>query len=253
MEPGKGSEFFFELPLPADVGPEPEVRPSAEIRDFKGCRLLVVEDDSTNRMVARLVLEQAGFEVALVADGRQAVEAVQSDPFDAVLMDLDMPVMDGFEATRSIRKLEAFEELPIIAMTANAIRGVREECLSHGMTDYVTKPIQVDELLATLSRWLERVDPEPQPVAPSPPELPGLDVKQALGRLNLDFPRYRDVLLSLHGSYQARKDELRGSLARGGLRAAEGARPPSERFGCQRLGFALERGGGSSGDGGPRG
>jgi CheY-like chemotaxis protein len=131
-------------------------QPRAEIN----LRILVAEDNPVNQHVARLQLEKFGYRPDLVVDGLQAVAAVQAQPYDIVMMDCQMPELDGFEATRRIRTWEAERRaqglevapLHIIAMTANAMVGDREECLAAGMDDYLTKPVRQVDLAAALAR-----------------------------------------------------------------------------------------------------
>ena len=117
---------------------------------LKGLRVLVAEDIELNRQIIRDVLELVGVDVVLVSDGKQAVEAVRAGSFDAVLMDVQMPVMDGFEATSQLRQM-GFDDLPIIAITARAMEGDLELCLEAGMNAHVTKPISVPEFLRVLA------------------------------------------------------------------------------------------------------
>jgi CheY-like chemotaxis protein len=119
-----------------------------------GARLLLAEDDPVNQLVTSQVLTQLGFEVDLVADGAAAVEHVRSNHYALVLMDVQMPVMDGLVATRAIRELPGRQTLPIIAMTANAFEEDRRRCLEAGMNDHVSKPIDPDRFRATLLRAL---------------------------------------------------------------------------------------------------
>jgi signal transduction histidine kinase/DNA-binding response OmpR family regulator/HPt (histidine-containing phosphotransfer) domain-containing protein len=123
-------------------------------RRLAGLRLLVAEDNPNNQQVARELLQDEGAEVLIAGDGQQAVEAVAAadPPFDAVLMDLQMPVMDGYTATRHIRQDLARSDLPIIAMTANAMASDREACLAAGMNDHIGKPFELDHLVAVLLR-----------------------------------------------------------------------------------------------------
>ncbi len=126
-------------------------------------RILVIEDNVVNQQVAKIVLEKEGFEVTLAADGKIGVEKWQSASFDLILMDCQMPTMDGYRATQEIRKLERIDDthIPIIAMTAHAMEGDREKCLAAGMDDYTTKPIDEAQLLKLLNEWLtERPDEE---------------------------------------------------------------------------------------------
>ncbi|MGQ9368595.1 response regulator [Azospirillum sp. ST 5-10] len=131
-----------------------------------GRRVLVVEDNQINQRIAVVMLERAGYRVAVVEDGARAVEQVLAHPFDPgpfdlVLMDVHMPVMDGLEATRRIRAAETGRRTPIVAMTANAMQGMREEYLEIGMDDYVAKPFARDAFLATVARWTEAAGEPP--------------------------------------------------------------------------------------------
>jgi CheY-like chemotaxis protein len=121
---------------------------------LRGAQVLVVEDNLFNQDLMTTLLGDAGVEVSVAGDGRQALEALEKRRFDAVLMDCLMPVMDGYEATRALRQRPGLQTLPVIALTANAMVGDRDKVLAAGMNDYVTKPVEVDELLATLARWL---------------------------------------------------------------------------------------------------
>jgi CheY-like chemotaxis protein len=119
-------------------------------------RVLLAEDNAVNQLLARRLLEKRGFVVTAVGDGQAAVEAFEKDRFDVVLMDLQMPRMDGFEATTAIREKErsSGERIPIIALTANALKGDRERCLSAGMDGYVSKPIRTAELFETIEKLM---------------------------------------------------------------------------------------------------
>jgi two-component system, sensor histidine kinase and response regulator len=129
-----------------------QARPALE--GLRGARVLLVEDNDINQMIATALLEEVGIQVDVAEDGLQSLQKVQSGRYDAVLMDMQMPVMDGVEATREIRKLQGLRELPIIAMTANAMEQDRQKCLDAGMDDFLSKPIEPDELFETLQRWV---------------------------------------------------------------------------------------------------
>ena len=129
----------------------------------RGAHVLLVEDNEINQQVAQEILENAGLRVGLAANGRDAVERLKSEDFDAVLMDIQMPVLDGLSATRQIRALPDKTRLPIIAITAHAMVGDRQRCLDAGMDDLVTKPVHPPELLATLARWIAPDEGEPAP------------------------------------------------------------------------------------------
>ncbi|MDO8419170.1 MAG: PAS domain S-box protein [Rubrivivax sp.] len=156
-QPGHGSTFWAELPLPCSQAPLPTVTDD-NARGLEGARVLMVEDNPVNMMIAVAMLERWGVEVAQAHNGREAVaevhEAVAAGrPFDAVLMDVQMPVMSGHEATRTLRAGVAGHDLPIIALTAAALVTERDEALRAGMNDFLTKPVDAEKLHATLLRW----------------------------------------------------------------------------------------------------
>ncbi len=156
-QPGVGSLFWAELPLPA--APQTQPAPLAEAAaPIAGARVLLVEDNPVNMMIAAAMLERWGVHVEQAADGRQALDAVQRAAdhgrrFDAVLMDVQMPVMSGHEATRELRASPAGRHLPIIALTAAALVSERDQAMQAGMNDFLTKPIDADRLRAALARW----------------------------------------------------------------------------------------------------
>ncbi len=117
-------------------------------------KILLVEDTILNQQVASEMLKNAGFEVDIAGDGKEALERVTIFTYDLVLMDIQMPVMGGYEATREIRKLSWLKELPIIAMTAHAIGGARDRCIEAGMNDFISKPVTSNELFKVLKNWL---------------------------------------------------------------------------------------------------
>ena len=153
---GQGSTFCVSIACTAaaPVAPAPAALPP---QNFPGARILLVDDNPTNRKVASLLLAKLGCTVATAGDGEEALTTLATAPCDLVLMDCQMPVMDGFEATRRMRadRSGAFDPaLPVVAMTANAMQGDREECLAAGMNDYLTKPIVQARLVEVLARWL---------------------------------------------------------------------------------------------------
>jgi signal transduction histidine kinase/ligand-binding sensor domain-containing protein/ActR/RegA family two-component response regulator len=162
---GQGSEFSvtlaFEIADRGSILPESAPRTAEPGQAAAPLRILLAEDNRVNQKVAQLTIERMGHSIVVVEDGRQAVDAVRREKFDLVLMDIQMPVMDGSEATALIRELERqdaadgkpAEHIPIVAMTAHAMSGYREECLRAGMDGYITKPI----VLGTLKETLERV------------------------------------------------------------------------------------------------
>lgn len=115
-------------------------------------RILMAEDNQINQRVGKLILQRAGYAIDLVGDGHEAVEAHKSQPYDLILMDCQMPTMDGFEASRQIRALQTPQPI-IVAVTANALVGERERCLASGMDDYLSKPFQAEQLVALVRKW----------------------------------------------------------------------------------------------------
>ncbi len=156
-QPGQGSQFIVELPFA--VGDQGFQAPASGPRHMeerlRGARVLLVEDNEINREIAREMLENAGVQVDIASNGQEAVEAVRQQAFDVVLMDIQMPEMDGYEATREIRRDDSRQNLPIIAMTAGVMTSERERASAAGMNDYITKPINGDELRQIIARWLE--------------------------------------------------------------------------------------------------
>ncbi|WAF84929.1 response regulator [Metapseudomonas otitidis] len=177
---------------------------------FDGARILLAEDNELNQQVARELLHLVGVEVVVADNGAIAVDMAAQGPFDLILMDMQMPVMDGLAATRCLRERERdSERIPILAMTANAMAGDRERCLAAGMDDHIAKPIDPEKLYAALLRWLpafaHQAEPPSEPPAPVPasPEH-GLEPLQALGlnaevalqRLMHNWQWYEDLLRS---------------------------------------------------------
>ncbi|MBK7898752.1 MAG: PAS domain-containing protein [Azonexus sp.] len=159
--PGRGSTFWFTARLakgaqPREAEGAPDASESRLRRDFPGRRILVVEDEPVNREIVRLMLEDCGLRVDLAPDGAQAVTCAASSPYDLILMDVQMPVLDGLEATRRVRALPGGTRVPILALTANAFESDRERCRAAGMDDFLTKPVVPADLYGTVLRWLDR-------------------------------------------------------------------------------------------------
>lgn len=169
-ELGKGACFTVRLPLRAVAGrgddaeptSRPEAAPSSDLPRMDGLRVLVAEDNRTNQMVLRRQLEKLGCRPGMVDDGRQALDRLEREAFDVVLMDCQMPVMDGFEATRLWRAEESRRELartPILAVTALTLKAEQDECLAAGMDEVLAKPLRQADLQAALDRWSPRRGP----------------------------------------------------------------------------------------------
>jgi CheY-like chemotaxis protein/HPt (histidine-containing phosphotransfer) domain-containing protein len=219
------------------------MKPSGPISDTRGVaedfparligrRVLLVEDNEINRDLATELLGDLGILVSVAVNGREGVDRVLSEPFDLVLMDIQMPVMDGLTATRLIRGHQRLCGLPILAMTAHAMSGDRERCLHAGMNDHLTKPINPSGLRETLIRWL----PAPSEAAPEIEAIPPLrstaevpvpaqsspfDLKAALARTSGKPRLLRKMLLGFRDNYEHAATELNALIAEGRNEDAE--------------------------------
>lgn len=156
-----GSKFWFTLPYKAASGPVHTAAPSPflfdEERPLEGVRILIVEDNPVNQKIASYMLEKLGARADAVGNGREALAALLELPYDLILMDCQMPEMDGYDATRIIRSHDVMalrRNIPIIAMTANAIKEDREKCFAAGMDDYLSKPVASEELGRVIRKWI---------------------------------------------------------------------------------------------------
>ena len=190
-----------------------------------GARVLVVEDNAINQQVAREILEGFGLAVEIAGNGKIATDMLASEPerFDAVLMDLQMPEMDGYEATSIIRTRQKNQATPIIAMTAHALQNERQHALDAGMNDYVSKPVDPDRLLATLARWITLGPGQLRIVPPvsigsadrsgeMPDSLPGIDVRGALARTMGNRTLLRKLLRDFGEHHAGVVGEIREAL-----------------------------------------
>jgi len=215
----------------AEAMDERRHRPETAGRDVSalaGNRVLLVEDNDLNQQVATELLADAGFDVTVAENGAVAVERIQEASFDLVLMDMQMPVMDGMAATREIRKL-GLTGVPIIAMTANAMETDRERCLAAGMNDHLAKPIDPDVLWTVLLKWCP---PRKQPARPAaeppgdaaeepPIVLPGVDVAAGLKRTSGKRQLYLDLLDRFRTGQRDAPAAIRDALDTGDRAAAE--------------------------------
>ena len=225
-EPGVGSTFWFRARFPwgleyvARPPSKPDARTThgdegtaaleARLGEIRGARVLLVEDNELNQDIAMEILGGVGLSVHLARDGAEAVACAQTEPFDVVLMDMQMPVMDGLAATRAIRALPALRALPVVAMTANAMQAERDACLAAGMDDHLSKPIDPAALFRALLRWIRPTHAAATPATSRPPtaaaprpatesyealaRVEGLDVAGALRRLLGNHTLYRSLL-----------------------------------------------------------
>jgi len=151
---------IFDLGGGAKSSGSPDAWGIKTLHDIQSARVLVVDDNEINQQIARELLHHAGLVAVMANNGQEAVDLVAREHFGAVLMDIQMPIMDGFEATRAIRKIPTLEDLPIIAMTAHAMAGDRERSLEAGMNDHISKPIDPEVLYAALEKWLGAATPK---------------------------------------------------------------------------------------------
>ncbi|MEO5332624.1 MAG: PAS domain S-box protein [Magnetococcus sp. YQC-5] len=182
-----------------------------------GKRILLVEDNDSNQQVAKELLERAKLVVAVACNGQEALEILNTHHFDAVLMDLEMPIMDGYVATRTIRKDSRFKTLPIIAMTAHAMNNVRRDCMNSGMNAFLSKPILPEHLYAELARWvgpIQKLDWSVNEVGEAPllPDLSGVDMEKGLTHLSGNRRSYKNLLLRFYEEQRHVANEIQNAL-----------------------------------------
>ncbi len=209
-------------------------------RDFmvmlSGAKILVAEDNEINQQVARELLEQANITVLMVENGKQALEVVLREDLDGILMDLQMPVMDGLTATREIRLNPTFAKLPILAMTANAMSGDRELCLEAGMQDHIAKPVDPAAMYATLAKWIKPANPKPVSNVQQEweqreqeevletrllPEIAGVDTQLGLLRMGGNVEGYLNLLAKFRVNQGGAESAIRVALDNQDLATAE--------------------------------
>jgi signal transduction histidine kinase/CheY-like chemotaxis protein len=195
---------------------------------LQGLRVLLVEDDPVNEELATAILGRAGVQVEVARDGEEALQRARQQQFDCVLMDIQMPRLDGYEATAAIRRTPGLTTMPIIAMTAHAIQGVRERVLEAGMNDYLTKPVEPAKLFAKLVAWAPAGD-RGQPLsgarkaeiaeggtpAKIPDEMPGIHLEDALDRLDNDMELLLEALGAFFTAHFDASEKMGKALAEG--------------------------------------
>jgi len=205
------SHLLAHVPPPMRLARRPETAQVQPPAALAGVRVLLAEDNTMNQEVALALLEHAGVSADLASDGAAAVRMVREHRYDAVLMDMQMPVMDGIEAAAAIRALPGREGLPVIAMTANAMAEDRERCLAAGMNDHIAKPIEPGILWQTLLRWA-RPDTSAGPGPRLPRGIAGLDVDDALTRLAGRESLYLAVLRMFVDNHRRTQGDIRKAL-----------------------------------------
>jgi len=241
-----------------DADPSRVASAASASLDATGIRILLVEDNEINRQVATELLESAGASVRIANHGGEAVkilrEGEQPPPFDIVFMDLQMPEMDGFTATRLLRAEPELRALPIIAMTAHALVEERQRCLEAGMNDHVSKPIDPDALFATLVRWAKPRPSQPSrpgdehvevPSSQSLPNIEGIDLRDGLRRVAGNRRLYRDLLLQFASKHDDAGLQVSAALKSGDRKLAERiahtVKGVAGTIGIKKIQFAAER------------
>ncbi|TAN67660.1 MAG: PAS domain S-box protein [Methylobacter sp.] len=238
--PGIGSAFSFELVLGISAVAIPDKLGQGEIsrsisfdkfsQALAGIHVLVAEDNIINQQVVREFLKLSGIDVAIANNGKEALELLQHNVFDAVLMDVHMPEMNGFEATKRIRSQAHLAKLPVIALTAGVTQEERKKCLDSGMNGFIAKPINPQQLLSTLTQWLKPLEPAAvvNPMIESMTEkqsivgeLPGFNTQNLLAMLGYDQQLAVRLLLSFMENMKNLPDEIDAMLTVDDLAAAK--------------------------------
>ncbi|MBF0448441.1 MAG: PAS domain S-box protein [Magnetococcales bacterium] len=256
-QPGVGSSFHFDVKLGISKQiPEkpPQTDTGNTFAALSGAKILLAEDNLLNQQVACELLEQANITVIIANNGQEALEKLEQELVDAILMDVQMPVMDGIAATNLIRKNPKWDLIPTLAMTANALSDDRDQCLNAGMQDHIAKPINPDVLYSTLQKWVKPATPKPLPDAKkrikkkikkkqdnrkSVPNIPGIDSAIGLhrigGRVNLYCKLLGKFLTSQRGAVLAITEALKAGETERAQRLAHTLKGVSGTIGAENL------------------
>ncbi len=236
--PGSGSQFSFMMRFEKGESETTEIIMGIDAKQAKallsGRRILLVEDNDINLQVACELLEQVGLEVVTAVNGKKAAKLAAKEQFDGILMDLQMPVMDGLTATREIRKGSASPDLAILAMTANAMAADREACLAAGMNDHISKPIKPVILYETLVRWLrpdidvniyltneKNIKSFSSEIHKNSLHLGGIDIQTGLKGMNGNLELYTKLLVNFHDRHKGIQEEIQYKLGKGDRATAQ--------------------------------
>ncbi len=229
-------EVYGKASSGGSLQPTQIISEAVELDPIRGARVLLVEDNEINQQVAQELLEKEGFVVTIANDGQEGVKKVKTTEYDVVLMDVQMPVMGGYEATENIRKNPQFGELPILAMTANAMVGDKEKALAAGMNDHIAKPIDPRNLFSTLAKWVQPGDRpipdyytnaksftehDPEQAEELPAKLPGIDMTTGLSRVGNNTKLFLKLLNKFSQNQSDSIDEITTALKQSDLETAE--------------------------------
>ncbi|NIB39928.1 response regulator [Pseudomaricurvus alkylphenolicus] len=224
----EGSEFRFSLPFVVVNTPQAtsvKSLGSAPPPQFAAAHVLLVEDNATNQQVARELLETAGLRVTIANNGLEALKKLEEQSIDLILMDVQMPFMDGYQATAMVRADERFNTVPIVAMTAHALIDDQERCFSAGMNGHISKPVDPHSLYHTLARWLPlELQPPAETVKRSagdyhlPQGLPGVDLTSGLNRVRGNRQLFYKLLVEFFEDHRRQPEELNAALAEGDMK-----------------------------------
>nr|CRH07381.1 putative histidine kinase. Containing 3 SBP_bac_3 domain, PAS_3 domain, His KA domain, HATPase_c domain, response regulator receiver domain and Hpt domain [Candidatus Magnetococcus massalia] len=247
---GRGSCFSFDLTFPLAqeeevIHLESGISEPSSVPNFKPYRILLVEDNRTNQQVATELMTSVGLVVAVADHGQAGVELALQGHYDLILMDIQMPVMDGFQATHAIRQLPDYSDVPILAMTAHALSGDRERCMAAGMNDHIPKPIDPVALYHTLGHWLPDVEYQELPVhealQPGNPllQLPGIDGRSGLSKVRDNQKLYTKMLREFYQDHHMLQQLVPQSLQQGeqahALRLLHTLKGAAGSLGAERL------------------